>query len=80
MKKPDLQTITNFFEKHKLCPLVGMPSMAEDFFDFYESKGWLVGKSPMKKWEAAANRWIRQNKKTVGNGGLSCEAPFPSTY
>lgn len=32
-----------------------------DFFDFYESKGWMVGRSKMKKWEAAASRWIRKN-------------------
>ena len=37
---------------------------AQDFIDFYESKGWLVGKSPMKKWQAAASRWARSNQPT----------------
>lgn len=29
----------------------------ETFFDFYESKGWLVGKAPMKNWKAAIRTW-----------------------
>jgi hypothetical protein len=37
-------------------------NMALEFFDFYESKGWVVGKSPMKSWKHACNRWARQNR------------------
>ena len=33
----------------------------EKFHNFYESKGWLVGKSKMKNWEAAARNWIKRN-------------------
>ena len=29
----------------------------EKFFNFYESKGWVVGKSPMKDWKAAVRTW-----------------------
>lgn len=28
------------------------------FVDFYASKGWMVGRSPMKDWKAAARNWI----------------------
>ena len=31
---------------------------ANKFFNFYESKGWMVGRSKMKKWESAASGWI----------------------
>ena len=31
----------------------------EAFVDFYESKGWVVGKSPMKNWKAAVRTWER---------------------
>jgi hypothetical protein len=31
------------------------------FVDYYESKGWLVGKSPMKNWQAAVRTWLRNN-------------------
>lgn len=30
---------------------------ADSFIAFYESKGWLVGKSPMKSWKAAVSGW-----------------------
>lgn len=32
---------------------------AESFYDFYESKGWVVGKSPMKDWKSAVRTWER---------------------
>lgn len=32
---------------------------ARVFYDFYESKGWVVGKSPMKDWKAAVRTWER---------------------
>jgi len=31
---------------------------SEKMFNFYESKGWLVGKAKMKNWKAAASNWI----------------------
>jgi hypothetical protein len=33
----------------------------EAFFDYYESKGWLIGKSLMKDWRAALRTWKRNN-------------------
>jgi hypothetical protein len=36
---------------------------SEAFFDFYESKGWLVGKSKMKDWKAAIRTWERTETK-----------------
>ena len=35
---------------------------ANAFYDFYESKGWLVGKNPMKDWKACIRTWERRNK------------------
>ena len=35
----------------------------EAFFDFYESKGWVVGKSKMKDWKAAIRTWERTEIK-----------------
>ena len=37
----------------------------ESFCDFYESKGWKVGSSPMKNWKAAVRTW----EKRDSNGG-----------
>ena len=36
------------------------------FCDFYESKGWVVGKSPMKDWQAAVRTWEQKNKQQHG--------------
>lgn len=33
------------------------------FVDFYESKGWMVGKNKMKNWKAAVRTWERSNPK-----------------
>lgn len=35
---------------------------AERFINFYESKGWIVGKTKMQKWKAAASNWINRNQ------------------
>lgn len=40
---------------------------SESFVNFYESKGWMVGKSKMKDWKAAVRNWISRSSlpKTV---------------
>lgn len=40
---------------------------ANRFFDFYESKGWMVGKNKMKDWKAAVRNWEKtdNNKSYV---------------
>lgn len=36
---------------------------AQTFIDFYESKGWMIGKNKMKDWKAAVRTWERKNKE-----------------
>ena len=36
---------------------------AEAFYDFYESKGWCVGKNKMKDWKACVRTWEQRNKQ-----------------
>lgn len=43
---------------------------AQAFVDFYESKGWKVGKEPMKDWKAAVRTWENRRK---------CETPKKET-
>ena len=33
------------------------------FIDFYQSKNWMVGKTKMKDWQAAARNWSRRQNK-----------------
>lgn len=37
---------------------------ADEFFNFYESKGWVIGKSPMKDWKACIRTWERNKFKS----------------
>ncbi len=58
-KKPLLEELRNYFLE------IGELDESEIMFDYYESKGWKVGRSPMKCWKSAARNWIRRlNKKT----------------
>lgn len=40
----------------------GLKIDAEQFVDFYGSKGWTVGKSPMKDWRAAVRNWCKRER------------------
>lgn len=50
-QKPTLEEIRHY------CQERGNSVDPEKFFNFYESKGWVVGKSPMKDWKAAVRTW-----------------------
>lgn len=40
------------------CAKIGLPdSEGEKFFNFYSSKGWMVGKTKMKSWTHALTGW-----------------------
>ena len=44
---------------------------AEAFIDFYESKGWKIGKDSMKDWKAAVRNWERSKKERAGANNQS---------
>ena len=69
---------TNDMEDHKSAGVFRKPQVgeiadycmqrnnsidAEAFFDYYESKGWVVGNHPMKDWKAAVRTWEMNRKK-----------------
>jgi len=56
-QKPTIEEIRQY------CLGKGYNVDAEQFFNFYESKGWLVGKSPMKNWRAAVSTWNKREKE-----------------
>lgn len=41
----------------------------EAFVDFYASKGWMVGKNPMKDWKAAVRTWERSDGRGTSGVG-----------
>ena len=54
---------------------------AETFWNFYESKGWLVGKAPMKSWQAACVTWQKaENRRADTRAGRMTAAPKASNW
>jgi len=43
---------------------------AQRFLDFYDSKGWMVGKNKMTDWKAAARGWESRNNNVPSQGKL----------
>lgn len=49
-------------EVREYCRERGNAVSADRFWNYYESKGWVVGKSPMKDWKAAVRTWERSEQ------------------
>ena len=45
----------------------------QNFIDFYESKGWMVGNNKMKDWKAAVRTW--ENRRKDERNGSSNQVP-----
>jgi len=54
-KKPDMEQCITYFEEKKYK---NAKHEAEKFWNFYESKGRMVGKNKMKNWHSAAANWM----------------------
>lgn len=60
-KKPTIEEIQEYcFERRN-----GID--ANYFYDFYESKGWMIGKNKMKDWKSAIRTWERNYKEDNKN-------------
>lgn len=55
-------------EKYRELFLVDTKREATEFIEFYESKGWYVGKNKMKNWQLAASRWLRTTADAIKAG------------
>ena len=71
-------TITNkYFNKPKIeevesyCLERNNNIDVNSFFNFYESKGWMVGKKKMKDWKAAIRTWELREKNNINKKGAS---------
>ena len=56
--KPTIQEIADY------CKERNNGIDADYFYDFYESKGWMVGSNNMKNWKACVRTWEKQSKKS----------------
>lgn len=50
-------------EVQAYCAERGNNVNADKFVDYYTSKGWVVGKVPMKDWKAAVRGWEQRDKE-----------------
>lgn len=66
---PSVEEVRSFIKQEEL--LVS----AEDFVDFYESRGWCMGHIPIHNWQAVVKLWHRRvkNKPTLGQKNLVLE-------
>lgn len=55
--KPSLEEVKQYCEER------GNGIDAQQFYDFYEAKGWKVGNQSMKDWKACVRTWEARNKK-----------------
>ena len=56
--KPTIQEITDY------CNERNNGVDPERFYNFYESKGWMVGSNKMKNWKAAVRTWEQKETST----------------
>ena len=61
-RRPTVEQVAEY------CEARGNNVDAAVFCDFYESKGWVVGRSPMKDWKAAVRTWERTGGTDRGGG------------
>mgnify|MGYP001576705570 CR=1 FL=1 len=62
-KKPKPAEVLNY------ALSLGYRINGQRFCDFYEQKGWVVGKSPMRSWRAAVRIW-KINAQEAGRPGI----------
>lgn len=69
-------------EVEEYCQEKGYGVDAERFIDFYESKGWYVGKNKMKDWKAAVRNWSRSQRQelTAEAGKRQGKAAAPNRF
>lgn len=52
-----------FEELKSFCTENNLELNYNDFLNYYDSNGWMVGKNKMKDWKAAARRWSKPKQK-----------------
>lgn len=63
---PSLEEVTAYVAERK------SPVIPQVFIDYYQSKGWMVGRNKMKDWRAAcrnAEKWERWNSPSSASAG-----------
>ena len=63
-EKPTKKELKDFaLQEHLRTDLI------DEFFDYYDSNGWKVGRNPMKNWKASYRNWCRNQYDRPKNKG-----------
>ena len=57
---PSLEEVEDYVQVHNLR------TSGAAFYDYYSAKGWQMGRSKMKDWQAALRSWARKEPKPAG--------------
>ena len=80
VKKPEVNEIVNYLTREKNYDDFTAMGFAEKFWHFYESKGWVVGKSPMKSWKSAIRTWELKQKENERNSAKATSSGLKSAF
>lgn len=67
---PSLEEVRNY------CKERGNGINAEAFVSYYRSKGWKVGKTQMKDWQAAVRTWEQRERERSSGGSEQAERSY----
>lgn len=68
--KPTLEEVLNYIKEN------GILVDAEQFFDYYESNGWVIGKTTMQDWKASVHYWERNSYQSDPNKPSKVKKPL----
>lgn len=63
----DVAEYAEQFADNKGIDLTSLDFDPERFVDFYAQKGWMVGRTRMKDWQATVRNWVRSSKPRSGS-------------
>ena len=66
-RQKNVAEVVKFFQQKKVT--LPIEPKAQLFFDHYESKGWVVGRSPVKNWGSCLTTWLSKNPDWRGYEG-----------
>jgi len=73
LRPRDCFSIPTIIELTEYCKMRKNNVDPQNFLDFYEAKGWMIGKNKMKNWQAAVRTWEKNdgsNKNTLKERGI----------
>jgi hypothetical protein len=80
-RKPSVQEICTYIvSTNSNADPARIKEFAEQFYNFYESKDWMIGKSRMKNWVAALRTWKETMQKVLYPKMISHNQPSKGSW